>query len=362
MKPIRHSRRQAGFTLIELMISLVLGLLVVAAAGGLFLTNRQVYAANETVNRMQESSRTAFELMSRDIREAGATPCMTGLGNTVNMLTNAAGSALWQDYGRGLSGTDGANGDTLTLYSGTGSASMRITEHSDSSATLNVSSTAGIAEGDVLLACNPELSVIFMVTGVTDNGPGIEHDPVQGQAINGVSNADSRFFFDNECLTNRVKGNTCHYCFVPKASNPNSGNSGGGSCGAKGRGPAVVARLSGVRWELRNNGRGSRSLYRVPLSLNSMAAATPVAGAEAEVAEGVTNMQLTYKMQGSNTYQDASSIAGDAWKNVEAVRMVLTLSGVQGAMSARDVQGTDGAVLTRTMTNTVAIRNREGVL
>ncbi|WP_146908748.1 PilW family protein [Arenimonas daejeonensis] len=40
--------RQAGFSLIELMIALILGLLVAAAAGGVFISNKRVYNATET--------------------------------------------------------------------------------------------------------------------------------------------------------------------------------------------------------------------------------------------------------------------------------------------------------------------------
>src|SRR5690606_16585162 len=69
------ARRQGGATLIELMIALLLGLVVVAAASGLFLTNKRVYASTETLNRIQENGRVSFELMSRDIREAGGNPC-----------------------------------------------------------------------------------------------------------------------------------------------------------------------------------------------------------------------------------------------------------------------------------------------
>ena len=58
-----------GVTLIELMVALVLGLIVSGAALTLFVTNRQTYTASASLSRIQESERTAFELMSRDVRE-----------------------------------------------------------------------------------------------------------------------------------------------------------------------------------------------------------------------------------------------------------------------------------------------------
>ena len=108
----RSARRgQAGFSLIELMIALILGLIVVAAAGGVFLSNKRVYNATETLGRIQENGRVAFELMSRDIREAGGNPC----GNATrprNMLTTAT-YPFWDRFAEGLTGYDA--GDVLPL-------------------------------------------------------------------------------------------------------------------------------------------------------------------------------------------------------------------------------------------------------
>ncbi|MFA4097975.1 prepilin-type N-terminal cleavage/methylation domain-containing protein [Xanthomonas perforans] len=85
-------KSQGGFNLIELMISMVLGLLVVGAAIGIFLSNRQAYAATEGVGRIQETARLGFELIARDIREAGANPCDKALP-VANVLT--APTATW---------------------------------------------------------------------------------------------------------------------------------------------------------------------------------------------------------------------------------------------------------------------------
>ena len=69
------AKRMRGVTLIELMIALVIGLIVTGAALALFLTNRQTYLASESIGRVQEHARTAFELMSRDLRDAAGNAC-----------------------------------------------------------------------------------------------------------------------------------------------------------------------------------------------------------------------------------------------------------------------------------------------
>ena len=78
MKPRLHCldvRRCRGVTLIELMISMMLGLIVIGGVVSVVLAGKQSYRTNEALSQVQESARTAFELMARDIRQAGANGC-----------------------------------------------------------------------------------------------------------------------------------------------------------------------------------------------------------------------------------------------------------------------------------------------
>lgn len=77
----RHPQR--GLTLIELMIAMVLGLIVVGGAISVIIANRQSYRTNEGLSQVQESTRTAFEVLARDIRQAGSTAC-----GTTNRMAN----------------------------------------------------------------------------------------------------------------------------------------------------------------------------------------------------------------------------------------------------------------------------------
>lgn len=64
-----------GLSLIELMISMVIGLLVVLAAGGLLISSQRTYKSNYAIAEVQDSARAAFELLARDIRNAGDDGC-----------------------------------------------------------------------------------------------------------------------------------------------------------------------------------------------------------------------------------------------------------------------------------------------
>ena len=59
-------RRPGGFTLVELMIAMVLGLVIIGGATSLIVANRQSYRTNEGLSQVQESARTAVELLSRE--------------------------------------------------------------------------------------------------------------------------------------------------------------------------------------------------------------------------------------------------------------------------------------------------------
>ena len=58
-----RTRSPAGFGLIELMISMVLGLLVLGAAVAVFQSNQRTFSVNEGQNRIQEGARAAYEMM-----------------------------------------------------------------------------------------------------------------------------------------------------------------------------------------------------------------------------------------------------------------------------------------------------------
>lgn len=65
-------RSQAGLTLIEIMVSLTLGLIVLLAIGSVYIGSRQTYRVQEDNARIQEAGRYALEVIGRSVRQAGA--------------------------------------------------------------------------------------------------------------------------------------------------------------------------------------------------------------------------------------------------------------------------------------------------
>src|SRR4051794_19812419 len=60
-----------GFTLIELMIAMAIGVATVIAALQMLATSRDAYRVNERIARLQEQARTAFAVIEPDIEMAG---------------------------------------------------------------------------------------------------------------------------------------------------------------------------------------------------------------------------------------------------------------------------------------------------
>jgi len=81
----------AGFTLIELMIAMTIGITTVVAALELLARVRDVYRVNERVARLQEQARTAFATIEPDIEMAGFYG-FTQAAETIRLIRRGSGA------------------------------------------------------------------------------------------------------------------------------------------------------------------------------------------------------------------------------------------------------------------------------
>lgn len=79
-------KSQGGFSVVELLIALGLGLLVVSGIVQLFVGNSRTYEIVNAQARLQENARFAFEFISRPARMAGFFGCAPEPQNTVGHL------------------------------------------------------------------------------------------------------------------------------------------------------------------------------------------------------------------------------------------------------------------------------------
>jgi type IV pilus assembly protein PilW len=66
-RPVRHG----GFTLVEMMISMAIGLVLILGAVTIYTNGRQNFQTFESVAKLQDDARYALELMAPDVRLAG---------------------------------------------------------------------------------------------------------------------------------------------------------------------------------------------------------------------------------------------------------------------------------------------------
>ncbi len=74
-----HPRRlsQDGFSLIELMVSIAISVIALAAITTTFVSQSQSYDIQEQLVEMQQNARAAMDIMTREIRMAGFSPTGT---------------------------------------------------------------------------------------------------------------------------------------------------------------------------------------------------------------------------------------------------------------------------------------------
>lgn len=65
------AHRQTGFSLVELMVAMVLGLIITGAAISLFSTNQRTFSLQQNMARIQEQGDLAMRFINQDVRLAG---------------------------------------------------------------------------------------------------------------------------------------------------------------------------------------------------------------------------------------------------------------------------------------------------
>lgn len=159
-----HFKVSRGFTLVELMIAMVLGLVLLGGVLGIFLSNQTTNRVNNELASLQSSSRLAFQLMSQDIKSAG----FSGCNNSRRVVSVIAGAPAWSQWQRGgLEGyASGANGlsESLRLMYGAGE-SVSVSTHVPPVINTNASSTLRV--NDIAMICDDIQTSIFQVSGVT---------------------------------------------------------------------------------------------------------------------------------------------------------------------------------------------------
>lgn len=93
--------KHQGYTLVELMVAMVIGLILTLAALQLFLTNQRTFALQQALAELHEDGQMVTRYMTADLRQAGRGSAITGaippvvLGSTSNGPNDTLSVHYW---------------------------------------------------------------------------------------------------------------------------------------------------------------------------------------------------------------------------------------------------------------------------
>lgn len=357
----RPARRQPGFSLVELMVALAVGLALVLVVGYAYLGSKQTFRVQDALSRMQENARFVFETMGFDIRMAGFGGCPAQ--TSVNVLNN---STDWDKdlLNNPLVGYEGGvstfpsdvtgnilRGDALTILRASETEYI-VNNHNPPAAQFDLTGTHDIKPGEILVVTDCTHQAIFQMTGPTNNNNNAQNI-VHNNGVGSPGNCTKGLGSPLVCTSTGTA-----YTFAPGSR---------------------IMRLSGVNYHIRANASGEPALVRLRLAANSSGNAIRVPD---ELAEGIQDMQITYGVDTSatadgvvDTYLRADEIAGigvgatlsEKWQRVLSVRVALLMvSPGSDAYTAEPQTYTfNGTTTTPTdrrlrkiFNTTIAVRNR----
>lgn len=330
---------QKGMTLVELMVAMVLGLIVIGGVVSVLVSNKRSYTTNEGLSQVQETARTAFELIARDVRQAGGTGC-----DNARRMSNVLkpGTAWWLTWNSilgydegtadpavtgGAAVTNRVEADTDTLHlMGIDGAMLPLTSHNAAGGVLQVNAaTTPFAVNDIMLVCDFDHSTTFQASAYDATNRTVSHAADTGTP----GNCSQGLGYPQDCTN--ATGNV--YAFPQNSQ---------------------IGRLYAVNWYIGNNGRaadGGRSLYRQRLTNNGVVVTE-------EIVSGVTDMQITYGVNASDTISTATTLGtgSAAWSPVNSVFITLRVRSTDQRISTSSALN-EGRI-ERPFTYVITLRNR----
>lgn len=288
--------KQCGFTLVELMIALVLGIVLLTGVVGVFLANQETNRVNSVLSQMQSSGRLSFQLLARDLKSAS----FTGCGNRTDVInvTSAfnVSNAAWATWVGGVMGfedplpniagiTPVAGTDVIRLMYGAGDG-VTVAGHNIANSTFTVNAAPqlnGLTPGNLAIVCDANAqAAMFEVTDVTATT--LRHAQGAGSNVSGFLGEPV-----NTPLTIALGG--------------------------------MIMPLESVAWFVGANNVGGNSLYR----------SFVLDGAEVadEITSGVTDLQFEYEVlvntNPPGVWMTATNVPAGNWGRVIGVRATLVM-------------------------------------
>lgn len=173
MKPDYLPKHSRGFSLVELMVSMVIALVVLAGVVNSFLASRAAFQFNRELAFIQDNGRYATELLSREIREAGYFGCDSVNAIKVNTLKTTLDSLVDGSGLQGFEYTGGivnypaffasdvrASSDAIIVRRADTDNSIVVSGHNENSSQISIVGTHNIPPDSVLVIADDDCSHI----------------------------------------------------------------------------------------------------------------------------------------------------------------------------------------------------------
>jgi type IV pilus assembly protein PilW len=361
MEQLNMSNRQRGLSLVELMISITIGLIVMSALAYVFAGSRGAYRVNENLARVQETGRFALDYIGQDLRMVSFAGCHSRGLTTDNTLVIARPAVTFTGVGDGLlgfengtgwtntSGVTRVRGDVLTVRRAS-SAGVEISANTNvAAAQITVKNNCSkLRQSDLVLLASCERAVVLRIT----NTPATTCDGTVGAVVlehkaTGAGTGGTQGNGNNGFVTGSTSYQIADAFHVDTR--------------------ASVYRFDEVAYFIGNNPAGHPGLYRS--SSNS--------GTE-ELVENVEDMDIVYGIDTSapadgiaDSYVSADAVTD--WSQVVSVRISLLVVGQDSSVTTGtqtymlrdndgdgqlDAQNAPDSRLRQVFTSTIALRNR----
>lgn len=370
----RFGAREAGLSLVEIMVAMVVGIILVGGAFQVFLSVKQTWRVQESLSRLQENGRFATSELSRSLRSAGFFGCVpdkvnnmldpagTGYSNAIFSFNRpvsgweAAGTAPDDEYsitsfdpdGIALSSWDDDAGQDLLAY-----LEDRVVPGTD----VIVIKRAEVHDGVTASGNTPANATTISLTGPS----GVEQGSIV--LVSDCAGADA--------FQSTANDNANTLTFSAGAAGGEPGNDNSASLSHQyGPGMQIYSIAIDAYYIGISEFSGRPSLFRMRFSEGTPPDTTDP-GIVQELVEGVDNLQLLYGEdndddQAVDRYVPADQVAD--WGTVSAVRAAMLITSPNPALvEARDAGFMLNGVEVdppadrrqrQVFTATVALRNR----
>ncbi|MFT6824449.1 MAG: type IV pilus assembly protein PilW [Pseudohongiellaceae bacterium] len=372
-------RKSRGLSLIELLVSMVLGLTLATGVVQIYVGSNATERDREARQRIQENGRFATNFLSQEIRMAGYLGCLSSIpGATVNNILNAPPATFQPQYGvQGWEATGTNPGVINNSGSNVAVVATNTAEWTNGEAGHVIPTFNAVPNSDIIRVWNAA-GLAGSVATITDGAsPSIEAETNVGIAVDDfliISDCEQADFVQ-ACAVAAGPGATTSTITLNTSCSPGNNNPAAISSAASGN-PAEVVRLQGTIFYVGKRGdtaTNSSSLFRRQLS------ATGTAGVAEELIEGVESMQILYgvnlDLDVRNTvdgYLPANLVTEFA--KVISVRISLLMQSVEdGSVPAPQIYTFDGVLydgvgsngdlpldtrVRRVFSSTISLRNR----